>query len=110
MEGAGTLSVSSGASSGGLYAGGVAGELGGSSGIRDCSVSLAVKAEGMVSFGAEVYGGDIVARLQTPDSELDYAVSRCRASGDISVTAGSSVQIYAGGAVGICSNPSLIDH
>jgi hypothetical protein len=109
-EGAGTLSVSSGAPYQPLYAGGIAGFLHGSSGIRDCSVSLAVKAEGTAGFAAEVYGGGIVASLETTSSTLSYAVSRCLMSGEVSAIAASNVQLYAGGAVSRCGNPSLIDH
>jgi hypothetical protein len=109
-EGAGTLSVSSGSMYGPLYAGGIAGFLHGSSGIRDCSVSLAVKAEGTTGFAAEIYGGGIVASLETASSTLGYAVSRCLMSGEVSAIAASNVQLYAGGAVSRCDNPALIDH
>jgi hypothetical protein len=110
--GAGTLKTAtpvSGYSGATLRTGGIAGSLGGESGIQDCSVSLAIQVEGY-GLSTELSGAGIVAALETSGSTLDYAVSRCRVSGDVSVTAGSNASIFAGGAVGRCSNPSLIDN
>ncbi|MDR1175298.1 MAG: hypothetical protein LBK83_07510 [Treponema sp.] len=110
-EGAGTLRVASETSSSFMMtAGGIASFIHASSGIRDCSAVLAVEVTSGGSMAGPLYGGGIAGGFNTTGSVLGYAISRCRASGDVTVTANTSSTIYVGGAAGNCENPSLIDN